>query len=39
MSKLIVEIPDDLHKKLKFAALEKDTTVKELVTKILQEKF
>ena len=29
--KFIIEIPDDLHKKLKMKALQEDTTLKDLV--------
>lgn len=35
MSKLIVEIKDELHKDLKFTALELDTTLKVIVQSIL----
>ena len=35
MSKLIVEVKDELHKDLKFTALELDTTLKTVVQSIL----
>jgi len=38
-TKLIVEIPDKLHKSLKLAAVKEDTTIKKLVTEILQKEF
>jgi len=30
-----IEIPDDLHKQLKLTAVLEDTTIKDLVTEIL----
>jgi len=35
MAKLIVDIPDDLHKKLKMDALRADMTLKDYVIKKL----
>lgn len=37
--KLIVEINEDLHMKLKLKAVKEKTTIKELVTKVLEEKY
>ncbi len=34
--KLFIEIPDDLHKKLKMKALKDDTTLKAMILPILQ---
>ena len=34
--KLFIEIPDDLHKKLKMKALKDDTTLKDLILPVLQ---
>ena len=36
MKKLIVEIDDDLHKKLKMKAVKEDTTIKEIVSEALE---
>jgi hypothetical protein len=36
MSKLLVSIPEDLHKQLKIFAIEQDLTVREIVTKAIQ---
>lgn len=35
MPKLFVEIPEEVHKNLKRAALERDTTIKDLVNQLL----
>ena len=34
--KLIIEIPDAMHKKLKLKALQDDTTLKEMITPLLE---
>lgn len=39
MKRLIVDIPDGVKYRLDRFALEKDTTIKEVVTKILDEKL
>ena len=36
MRKLIVSIPEDLHKRLKIFAVEQDVTVKEFVTEAIE---
>lgn len=36
---IIVEVPIDLHKKIKTYCLMNDTTIKEAITKLLKEKF
>ena len=33
-----IDIPDDLHKKLKLASVVEDTTIKQLLVDILSEK-
>lgn len=38
MANINIEIPDDLHKELKVDAARKDTTLKELITFILEKK-
>ncbi len=37
MAKLIVEIPESLHKSLKRIALEKSTSMKKITTELLQQ--
>jgi len=34
-----INIPDDLHKKIKLQAVKDDTTVKELIIEILEGEF
>lgn len=36
MSKLIVDIPKELHKKIRIKAIKEDKTLKKLVTEILK---
>ncbi len=36
MAKLIVDIPDELHKKLKIEAIKNDKTLKDLVIEYLK---
>lgn len=36
MKKIVVEIDDSLHKKIKFAALNQEKTIKQYVTDILK---
>lgn len=35
VAKLLVDIPEDLHKRIKHQAIDEDISVKDLVTKIL----
>ena len=35
MAKLLVDIPDDLHKRIKHQAIDEDISIKDLVTDIL----
>ena len=37
LRKLIVDIPDDLHKKLKIEAINKNTTLRNIVIKRLKQ--
>ena len=37
MSKLLVDIPDELHKRLRHIAIDRDCSVKDLVIKLLDE--
>lgn len=37
MVNINIEIPDDLHKRLKIAAVVDDSTIKDIVTDILEE--
>ena len=37
MAKLLVDIPDDLHKRIKHHAIEGDISIKDMVTEILDE--
>lgn len=36
MRKMVVEVPEDVFKALKFRAVEQDTTLKELVAEALR---
>ena len=36
MMKLIIDIPDTMHKKLKMKALQEDTTLKDMITPLLE---
>ena len=36
---MTVHIPDDLHKKIKMRAVEKNTTIKDLVIDLLESEF
>jgi len=38
MVNINIAIPEDLHKKLKLASVMKNTTLKELIIQILEEK-
>ena len=38
MTNINIEIPDELHKKIKLEAVLKDTTIKELIIRTLEEK-
>jgi len=38
MTNINIEIPDDLHKKVKLEAVKQDSTIKELINKTLEEK-
>jgi len=37
MAKLLVDIPDSLHKRIKHQSIDDDISIKELVTNILDE--
>ena len=37
MAKLLVDIPDSLHKRIKHQAIDEDVSVKDLVTNILDD--
>ena len=37
MAKLLVDIPDSLHKRIKHQAIDEDISVKDLVTEILDD--
>ena len=37
MAKLLVDIPDSLHKRIKHQAIDEDISVKDLVTNILDD--
>jgi len=37
MKKLIVDIPDEIHQALKLKAVKEHTTIKEIVTKALEQ--
>jgi len=37
MAKLIVEIPDELHQKLKLKAVKEKTTIKNIVNEMLKD--
>jgi predicted HicB family RNase H-like nuclease len=39
MVNINIEIPDELHKKLKLEAVKKDKTLKELIINILEEEI
>ena len=36
MANINIQIPDDLHKKIKLNAVKKDTSIKEYIIKILE---
>ena len=38
MTNINIEIPEDLHKKIKIEAVKKDSTIKDLIIKTLEEK-
>ena len=37
MTNINIEIPDELHKKIKLNAVKEDTSIKEYIIQILQE--
>lgn len=39
MAKLLVDIPDELHKKIRHRAIDDDVSIKDLVTNVLEENF
>lgn len=38
MTHINIEIPEELHKKIKIEAVKKDSTIKDLIIKTLEEK-
>lgn len=38
MVNINIELPDELHKKIKLEAVKKDTTIKQVIVKILEKK-
>ncbi len=39
MTNINIEIPGDLHKKIKLASVKQDTTIKQLIIETLKEKI
>ena len=38
MANINIEIPDELHKKLRYKAVEDDTTIKDIIIKAIEKK-
>ncbi len=39
MTNINIQIPDELHKKLKLSAVQKETTIKEYIIKIIEKEI
>ncbi len=39
MTNINIQIPDELHKKLKLKAVEKDITIKEYLIRVMEKEF